>query len=148
MKLDELLRRGDACVFCGATIGPAAMGVCQECGHARPRAHEIARVQRAIWIGRAGLVVVVIPVGVIGCAAVYSTFGHGDQSSFGPLLFFGILVCVLFALCLPWFRAAAHAPTLFQSAWRRWLVALYPWAWIAIGVGTVLYVQSLDIAQS
>lgn len=126
LKLDELLRRQDVCVFCGYTIGIAGMARCPECGKGRPTAAEEARLRRPVKIGRFLVVLTLVAlVGLIGWRAYYA-YKSGKGSMAVGVLECGMTTVLVIALLSPWWNMVQHARLLFCDRGRRLFVAAYP----------------------
>lgn len=132
LKLDELLRRGDVCFFCGSTHKADNESVCPECGSKRPSRPHVVAVQRAIRVGAIAVALISLLVAAPILYVLYLVVRTFDIV-YGSLLLAIAIWAGIIAACVitPWFCMVWHPHGLFRRRWQRWFVAAYPWLLIA-----------------
>lgn len=144
ISLNELIRRGDVCFYCLYHIGDTGRPLCPECGRVRPEQDRIAKVQKAIRIGKIGFVSLLVALGALGLLVLY--FVAADNDPFGILLVLMYLFLCVFVLGLAnaWIYQVRRPSGLFLHPWRLAFVAAYPWLLL---LGLVSFV-GLELAHA
>lgn len=133
MKLDDLIKRGDVCLFCGYTIGIAGETKCPECGRERPTAEEVARVRRAVKIGKAGVICVGIALAWLGFLVLLASLETNVPFAIIGIILYVVFLAFMAVMLGTWVYEVRRTRPLFRSAWRRAFVAAYPWV-LLLGV--------------